>query len=238
MDEHDPEPGGLRHQSKPAGNLKAPGTPHPRAPKGTDAYTRSSATAEGTPGERPKPDAEGSFDSGTSSGDGAKRIDPSSVPPGDGSRLQGFLKNGWTIAIGSGLLIVVIGSYLAVNPQILSSGGGHSNKQTPTPSIPTPLQGTIIVPEGARSYLAASIRARHGHFFQWQQHVEVQGYCIGEATRPQGTKAVLDERWLILATGQLIPGWTVSPDLAAGRSAGPCPRSKTIGGPQKVRLVS
>jgi hypothetical protein len=142
--------------------------------------------------------------------------------------MRGFLTNPWTI----GLTCVLVGAVLAVYvPRVLSDG----TKSTPSKAR-DPLTGTIIVPGGVISRYAASMRASPGRAFLWQQPVAIEGYCVGEPTRPSHTKTVFDERWLILHKRQLIPAWAAHVGSLEQHLAERCPGSAGIGGPQSISV--
>jgi hypothetical protein len=155
----------------------------------------------------------------------------SAVPNGQGgSRFRAFIHSPWTIGLTVGIICVLLAALLAGQLGVFNGKAHETVHQLPT--------GTVIVPAGIYTYLAATTRGDRAGHLEWQDQVKVRGYCIGEPTRPAGTKAVLDERWLILTTGELIEAWAVYPNVTADLVAGRCPGSDRIAGPKMVTLVA
>jgi hypothetical protein len=142
------------------------------------------------------------------------------------------LGNRWTLAVLGALIGAVVSAFFVSNPHFLPNieAGAHHNPVTHV------YEGLIVQPEGEWEYDAASLkRSRRARSLAYDAQVRVTAFCIGEPTYNFVTK-VIDERWLILQDGHVIPAPSAISTLSLARTEPrPCPAAGgMIAGPQSI----
>lgn len=130
------------------------------------------------------------------------RQKPDEAPPTSGKRPRIPKPVGALLGF---VIVAYLGAFFLDNHQLVPVFGGHHKKPINTiVTVPKPMyfSGTVAQPKGTWEFAEAKLgrRIRHHDF---STAVSFLGDCIGQATR--NSTGAFDERWLLLADGDVIP---------------------------------
>gem|GEM_PF-5419369 len=147
------------------------------------------------------------------------------------ARLAGALRDHWVQLVVAGVFGGVVGAFFSANPGLIPNVETGSTTTYP---------GVVIAPSGVWEHRLADFLPRlRVKPLNYYAHVTIRGYCIGHPTRNSITKRV-DERWLVLADGHVVPAPALKTRLPFARiQPQRCPgQADAKAGPTSISLVA